>query len=93
MIERIEALARDAGVRIETGAEVTGIRTQDGGDGTYVTGVGWVDASGSTHTESADVVVSAADLHHTETALLPPRCRPTPSRGGHGAPADRAESS
>lgn len=78
VIERIEALARDAGVRIETGAEVTGIRTQDGGDGTHVTGVGWVDASGSTHTESADVVVSAADLHHTETALLPPSLQTYP---------------
>ncbi|WP_061015967.1 phytoene desaturase family protein [Microbacterium sp. CCH5-D1] len=71
VVERIEALARDAGARIVTEAQVTGIRTQDGADGTHVTGVGWLDESGASHVESADVVVSAADLHHTETALLP----------------------
>lgn len=71
VVERIEALARDAGARIVTGADVTGIRTQDADGGTHVTGVGWVDAAGTTHVENADIVVSAADLHHTETALLP----------------------
>ncbi|PRB14414.1 phytoene desaturase family protein [Microbacterium sp. MYb62] len=71
VIERIEALALGAGVRIVTGADVTGIRTQDGNGRTHVTGVGWLDATGDTHVESADIVVSAADLHHTETALLP----------------------
>lgn len=71
VVERIEALALDAGVRIVTGADVTGIRTQDADGGTRVTGVAWVDGSGASHVESADIVVSAADLHHTETALLP----------------------
>ncbi|MFJ6532200.1 phytoene desaturase family protein [Microbacterium sp. NPDC091662] len=78
VIERIEALAIDAGARIVTGADVTGIRTQDGADGTHVTGVGWVDGSGSSHVESADIVVSAADLHHTETVLLPPSLQTYP---------------
>ncbi|MFK3678409.1 phytoene desaturase family protein [Microbacterium sp. NPDC090218] len=78
VIERIEALARDAGARIVTGADVTGIRTQDGPDGTSATGVGWVDESGISHTEHADIVVSAADLHHTETALLPPSLQTYP---------------
>ncbi len=78
VIERIEALALDAGVRIITEANVTGIRTQDGADGTRVTGVGWVDGAGSSHIESADVVVSAADLHHTETTLLPPSLQTYP---------------
>lgn len=78
VIERIEALAREAGARIVTGADVTSIRTQDGSGGTHVTGVGWVDGPGTTHVESADVVVSAADLHHTETALLPPSLQTYP---------------
>ena len=71
VIERIEALARDAGARVVTGADVTGIRTEDGDGGTRVTGVDWVDGSGTSHVELADIVVSAADLHHTETRLLP----------------------
>jgi phytoene desaturase len=71
VIERIEALARDAGATIITGADVTGIRTEDGNSGTRVTGVDWVDESGTPRIEHADIVVSAADLHHTETALLP----------------------
>jgi phytoene desaturase len=71
VVERIEGLAREAGVRIVTGADVTGIRTQDIGGAPHATGVGWRDEAGHTHVESADIVVSAADLHHTETALLP----------------------
>ncbi|MCK2037504.1 phytoene desaturase [Microbacterium sp. SSW1-49] len=71
VVERIEDLARTAGVQIITDAEVTGIRTQDDRDGTHVAGVGWRDRSGEEHVEHADIVVSAADLHHTETVLLP----------------------
>ncbi|PRA80843.1 phytoene desaturase family protein [Microbacterium sp. MYb66] len=71
VVEQIEALARDAGARIVTGADVTGIRTQDADGVTHATGVGWVDEAGDSHVESADIVVSAADLHHTETSLLP----------------------
>jgi phytoene desaturase len=71
VVERIGELARDAGARIATGAEVTGIRTESGPHGAHVTGVEWTDAAGVEHVESADIVVSGADLHHTETALLP----------------------
>ena len=78
VVERVEALALDAGVRILTGADVTGIRTQDSEDGTQVTSVAWVDGTGASHVESADIVVSAADLHHTETALLPPSLQSYP---------------
>ena len=71
VVERIAGLAEAAGARIVTQADVTGIRTQDEDGGTQVTGVGWTDPSGHQHVESADIVVSAADLHHTETTLLP----------------------
>ncbi|BDZ48239.1 hypothetical protein GCM10025867_04800 [Frondihabitans sucicola] len=70
VIQRIAALAREAGVSIVTEATATRIRTS-GGVRPAASGVDWVDASGELHTAWADVVVSAADLHHTETALLP----------------------
>ncbi|MCK2031052.1 phytoene desaturase family protein [Microbacterium galbinum] len=75
---RIEALARDAGARIVTEAEVTGIRTTGRGRATRATGVEWTDAAGDRHVEDADIVVSGADLHHTETALLPAEQRSYP---------------
>ncbi|MFC8598643.1 phytoene desaturase family protein [Isoptericola sp. NPDC057191] len=40
-----------------------------------VTGVRWVDASGAEQHSPADVVVTAADLHHVESDLLPPALR------------------
>ncbi|MFS6529959.1 phytoene desaturase family protein [Microbacterium aurugineum] len=78
VVERIDALARAAGARIVTGADVTGIHTQDGPDGVHTTGVGWTDDAGVAHVEHADIVVSAADLHHTETVLLPPSLQTYP---------------
>lgn len=71
VITQIEALTRAAGVRIITRANVTGIHAQDDASGTRAAGVGWVDDAGISHIEHADIIVSAADLHHTETALLP----------------------
>ncbi|MBF4577112.1 phytoene desaturase family protein [Frondihabitans sp. VKM Ac-2883] len=70
VIGSIERLARDAGVTIVTEATATRIRTS-GGLHPRATGVEWSDASGTTHLVRADLVVSAADLHHTETKLLP----------------------
>ena len=90
LVERLEALAREAGVRIQTGAEVVQITTREaaraGGKGHLggldrrrrlpgtakreVTGVRWREKQGSEHFSVADIVVSGADLHHTETALL-----------------------
>ncbi|WP_207455167.1 phytoene desaturase family protein [Desertivibrio insolitus] len=66
IIRSIERLALAEGVTIETNAPVTRILT----DGARATGVEYR-RDGATRTLDADVVVSAADLHHTETALLP----------------------
>ena len=68
LIARIEALAEAQGVTIITDSPVTAINSRDG----VVTGVDYTDATGTSRTLVTDVVVSAADLHQTETALLPP---------------------
>lgn len=83
LVERIGALAADAGVEIVTGAEVTAILTERaasarGSRRHTARGVRWQDAEGAEHTETADLVVSAADLHHTETVLLPEAARSYP---------------
>lgn len=65
-VEVVRAVARAAeasGAVIETGARVASITT----DGRVATGVQLADG----RRVGADVVVSGADLHHTETALLP----------------------
>lgn len=87
IVERLEALAREAGVEIVTGARVTEILTRRSGSGLTVSGVRWQDQRGGTaggpgalHIEHANLVVSGADLHHTETELLPPAARSTPER-------------
>lgn len=75
IITAIEELAVDHGVRIELNAEVTEILTgstgQRRGPQAAACGVLWRDTSGQQHRLDADRVVSAADLHHTETGLLP----------------------
>ena len=83
LIESIADLARAEGVSIITGASVTRIRTHDTESVSsrwrrseptprYVaSGVDYTDAAGASHSIDADIVVSAADLHHTETTLLP----------------------
>jgi phytoene desaturase len=83
VLEAIATVAREAGVRIVTDATVRRIRTESVGERrgrrrTRVSGVEWTDAAGDRHVEVADVVVSAADLHHTETKLLPPALRTYP---------------
>lgn len=92
IIEVIADLARAEGAEIRTGAEVTAIRTTDG-TGTLshlagmlpgrgrarATGV-TVRTAGGTERIDADVVVSAADLHHTETRLLPEELRTYPQQ-------------
>ncbi|GAT73987.1 phytoene desaturase family protein [Microbacterium hydrocarbonoxydans] len=80
VIERIGALATGAGAEIRTGAEVTAILTDHAHGRTRAAGVEWVDADGLRHREEADAVVSAADLHHTETELLPASLRTYPER-------------
>lgn len=76
IIRSIVALAEREGVRIETGANVTAITTTQTG-APHVTGVLVSEASGGRQVP-ADIVVSAADLHHTETRLLPEALRTYP---------------
>jgi phytoene desaturase len=70
VIAAVERLARQRGVDVRTGTPVTAITHE----GRRATGVRLAD--GSVH--AADVVVSGADLHHTETALLPAELRSYP---------------
>lgn len=77
VISRIAGLAGAAGVTVTTDATVTAITTA-GGTRAHATGVRYTDADGAHHSLPADVVVSAADLHHTETRLLPPELQSYP---------------
>ncbi len=76
LVERIEALAVAAGARIVTNAEVLQIHTDRSAGGpmsrrrSAVAGVTWRRGCGADRYERADIVVSGADLHHTETRLL-----------------------
>ncbi|WGW11497.1 phytoene desaturase family protein [Saxibacter everestensis] len=79
VIASIARLAAREGVEIVTGARATAITTDDGQRPT-VTGVRYVDADGSSSHLDADIVVSAADLHHTETTLLPEKLRSRPQK-------------
>ena len=80
LIEVIAALAERHGARLHTGSAVTRILAGDGSRGgrPQVTGVEYAADGGDRHTISADVVVGAADLHHLETALLPPSLQTHP---------------
>jgi phytoene desaturase len=71
VIESIRRLAVREGVEIRTDAPVTQILV----DGGRANGVRYTDASGTSRVVDADVVVSTADLHHTEMALLPAEFR------------------
>jgi len=79
LVERLEALARSAGARIVTNAEVQRIHAARratrlrAGRHRKVSGVTWRLEHGEERYEAADIVVSGADLHHTETRLLAPR--------------------
>ena len=80
IIESIVRLAVQHGVQIDTGVEVTGITVSSTANGTTVSGVDCVDASGAGSHLEADLVVSTADLHHTETVLVPENLRSYPER-------------
>ena len=70
VIDRMVLLAREEGVTIRTGASVEAILTSDG-SAPRATGVRYRDNTGTVHTLDSTIVVSTADLHHTETELLP----------------------
>lgn len=76
IVHALARLAREHGVDIRTAAEATEIHTAQG----RATGVR-ASIGGQDKNFAADIVVSAADLHHTETALLPPHLRSASS--GH----------
>ncbi len=68
LIDGIAALGRQAGARLVTRATVRRVLVRDGA----AEGVEYTDAAGVARTLEADVVVSTADVHHTETRLLEP---------------------
>ena len=70
IIDRMLVLARAEGVEIRTNAPVTQILTSEGTNPRAI-GVRYRDQNGTEHTLESSIVVSAADLHHTETELLP----------------------
>ena len=82
LIQVIAALAERHGARLHTGAAVTRILV--GGTPRrgrpHVTGVEHAMDGGDRRAISADVVVGAADLHHLETALLPPALQTHPQQ-------------
>lgn len=84
IIDALVRLADRSGVRLHTGTAVTHIDTEAapgrGRTRRRVTGLSWTDGAGRAHTHSADVVVSAADLHHTETRLLDSEDQTFPER-------------
>ena len=83
LVQALEKLARDAGVVIEPNAEVLEIETAPTTSRrrpAAVRGVRYRRGDGTPERLAADVVVSAADLHHTETALLPRKLQTYPER-------------
>lgn len=67
-VDSLHRLALDAGARIHTETTVEEIH-HDAGTPQRINGVTYRDATGE-HYLSAEVVVSGADRHHTETALV-----------------------
>lgn len=79
LINSVSELARAQGVRILTQSRVTAIHSTPGPNA-VVTGVSYTNADGNLTRMLADRVVSAADLHHTETELVPPAQQSYPER-------------
>lgn len=83
LVEALEKQARDAGVEIRTSAEVLEIETApviSGKRPAAVRAVRFRNGEGTQESLPADVVISAADLHHSETALLPRNLQTYPER-------------
>jgi 1-hydroxy-2-isopentenylcarotenoid 3,4-desaturase len=66
VIQSVADLAKAEGATIRTKARVTKITVEGG----KATGVEYVGADRRKHSLAADIVVSATDLHHSETELL-----------------------
>nr|WP_232847723.1 phytoene desaturase family protein [Occultella kanbiaonis] len=81
LIEVIATLAEKEGARLHTNVVVTAISTTTPHRGrARATGVRYQASDGSERTIAADVVIGAADLHHTETDLLPLSLQTYPQR-------------
>lgn len=79
VIQSMVRLAQAEGVEILTQAHVSAITTNETGRA-HVTGVQFTDQDGTSRHLAADLVVSAADLHHTETTLVPENLRTYPDK-------------
>jgi phytoene desaturase len=80
LMDAMRRVAEKEGVDVRTGADVVEITTQGvtgrlAGPRAAVTGVRYRDADGGLHHVPGDVVVSTADLDHTERDLLPTHLR------------------
>ena len=72
VLSAIEKVAVAEGVTVVTNATVTGIEVDRSGRKPRVSGVTYRGPrGGKPKTIQADIVVSSADLHHTETSLVP----------------------
>ncbi|WP_225219448.1 phytoene desaturase family protein [Arthrobacter gallicola] len=80
IITAMAGLAEAEGVKVLLNANATSIRTTPGPGKPRATGVHYTDASGASVLLEADLVVSAADLHHTETAMLPAELQTYPEK-------------
>lgn len=83
LVEALERQAREAGVTIRSNTEVLAIETVPTGSRrrpAAVRGVRCRTGDGAQESLAADVVISAADLHHSETALLPRNLQTYPER-------------
>ena len=89
LVDAMADLVREAGVEVVTGAEATRIEVEDAARRRRrrgrVTGV-VVRQGGTERRLPADTVVAAADLHHVQTALLPPAQRVAESAGARRDP-------
>lgn len=71
IVDALTRLVEKSGVRVHTDATVTHISAEAQRQRRRrVTGLAWTDRTGRDHEHRCDLVVSAADLHHTETQLL-----------------------
>lgn len=72
VMESIRDLGVEAGVDLKLESRVVEIKTTPGGPSKpQVSAVSYLDRDGVRHDIPADIVVSGADLHHTETTFLP----------------------
>lgn len=76
VVQALYRLAQEQGVRFLLDTEVTAITTQ----GKRATGLRVRTGEGELRELAGDIVVSGADLHHTENNLLPARLRTYPEK-------------